>query len=631
MSARIHVLCVDDDPSVRDFLATALERTNDEFDVTTADSGRAGLAILDDVDIDCLISDYEMPGMNGLEFFEAVRDRDPDVPFLLVTGADPGEIARKAIDAGVTDYLRKGTATAQYTVLAHRIENAVEKRRVEARRAAVDRQLERYRSIVENAADPICLFDRNGTITMVNDAAVDWLGDDRERLLGSTIETFLADETAAGASDAPDPVTTAAPPERSRFECTFETEDGRRAGEMSVAPLEIDDEPAGSIGIVRELTRHGERRRERYRDETILETAPFGLFVLDADGTIVWLNDEYLSEFEESEDELLGMAFPTLIERGYYRESTIDQYIEAVRQLLSADTDGKATYKVRFRRPDGDERIYDVHTKLLPLEDGEFAGTVHAFRDITRQERYRRELERQNDRLEQFASLVSHDLRNPLNVAQGHLDPLEEQLDSRHVDELQWSLSRMAELVDGLLQLARQGKTIGEREWLPLAGVARDAWSTVDTGDARLEIDGEMRVYGDDARLRTLFENLFRNSVKHGTDETEPLVVTVGPLAADGESTGDETSRHGFSVEDTGVGLPADTDSLFEFGYTTKPDGTGFGLAIVAEIAEAHGWSVTARNGSAGGARFEITNVTTSDADVGSIPDESDAGTDGSG
>jgi PAS domain S-box-containing protein len=665
MESGIHVLCVDDDPNVCELEATVLERTDERFHVTTAGSGREGLAVLDDdgANIDCIVSDYDMPEMDGLEFLDAARDREPTIPFLLVTGTDPSDIARDAIEAGVTDYLQKGYGTVQYEVLAHRIEQAVEKRRAERARAAADRRLDQYRTLVENAADPMFLLDETGSVTMANDALVDRLGPDRDRLIGSNIERFVTDETFERATDALGDALESETTTGSCFESTFEAEDGsRKICETKITPLVTDDgELAGSAGVVREITRYKERERELSQYETILETAPFGLFVLDADANHVWVNEEYAAGFEEDKDELLELEFPKLVERGYYQEVTIDQYVDDVRKLLSSNNDRElATYNIQFRSADGDERIYDVHTKLLPLEDGEFAGTVHAFRDITQQQHYRNELERQNERLEEFASLISHDLRNPLNVAQGHLDMLDEEFDSQHIDELRWSLSRMEELVDGLLRLARQGKTIGDREWVSLASVAREAWSTVDTGDARLEVDTDIAIYGDEARVRELLENLCRNAVEHSSTSsqrencaddavehsstspdsqprqdavehgsaspasqdavehspvegrdggTDELTVTVSSLEPEQRSTGDETRSSGFYVADSGPGLPDDRESLFEFGYTTSPEGTGFGLAIVEQIAEAHGWHVSAGESRDGGARFEIRGV----------------------
>ncbi|WP_226039520.1 PAS domain S-box protein [Natrinema sp. DC36] len=659
MTGGIHVLCVDDDPDIRELTATVLERRNDDIDVRTARSGRDGLAVFDesaaepDRDVDCVVSDYDMPDMDGLELLVAVRERDPTMPFILFTGKGSETIASEAISAGVTDYLQKGTSD-QYTVLANRIENAVEKRRADRARRESERELEQYRVLVETASDAMYVLDDVGCVTIANAAFCDLLDVDHDRVVGGHISTFISRDSfergvktvrhlysGGGESDC--------------FECTLETHtDEQRVYEANVSVITDDTgEFAGSTAVIRDVTSRKQRERELAQYERIIELAPTALFILDADGSIAWCNDEFADAFAEDKAELLGMSFSELVDRGYYDEQVTTKYAEEVRNLLSSASDcDRAKYQIRFRSTDGAVLVHDAHTKLLPLEDGEFAGTIHAIRDITRRRHYRRELERQNDRLEEFTSLVSHDLRNPLNVAQGHLELLEERTDGQHVDKIRWSLSRMEELVDGLLELARQGKTIGEQEWFPLAPATREAWSTVDTGDARLEIDTDIEIYGDEARIRTLLENLFRNAVEHSStgdrrgsraddtgehdtdgddDETEPVVVTVGSLEADDYATGDDTRPNGFYVEDTGPGLPPDRESLFEFGYTTAADGTGLGLAIVDGIVTAHDWSITARDGSSGGARFEIDGVRTATADADGGPAVDETETDSTG
>lgn len=125
----IRVVHVDDDPDLAALTATFLERENSRFDVETVASASEGLEFLADHDVDCIVSDYDMPGRNGIEFLESVRDHDTEVPFLLYTGKGSEEIASGAISAGVTDYLQKEAGTSQYTVLANRISNAVEQYR----------------------------------------------------------------------------------------------------------------------------------------------------------------------------------------------------------------------------------------------------------------------------------------------------------------------------------------------------------------------------------------------------------------------------------------------------------------------------------------------------------------------
>ena len=228
------------------------------------------------------------------------------------------------------------------------------------------------------------------------------------------------------------------------------------------------------------------------------------------------------------------------------------------------------------------------------------AANVEAAMDRTER---RRELEAQNERLDTFASVVSHDLRNPIGVAKGYLQLARED-DPEALDRIEDALDRMDRLIDTLLTLARSGESIGNPEAVSLPEVATAAWQTVETDDATLEVDIEdgpdATVRADSERLQQLLENLFRNSVEHGSSDSE----------ADEPGVAVRITRlpDGFAVEDDGCGIPEpDREEVFEQGYTTAAEGTGLGLTIVNEIADAHGWEVSVGESEFGGARFEFT------------------------
>ncbi|MFA9515682.1 sensor histidine kinase [Halopenitus sp. H-Gu1] len=207
------------------------------------------------------------------------------------------------------------------------------------------------------------------------------------------------------------------------------------------------------------------------------------------------------------------------------------------------------------------------------------------------------ELERQNDRLEQFASLVSHDLRNPLNVAAGRLEFAQQDCQSDHLDTVDTALKRMETLIDDLLTLARQGEPADDTDRVTLSTTADQAWAVVDTKQATLRTERDLTFTADPDRLQQLFENLFRNSIEHAGED-----VTV--------RTGALPDQSGFYVEDDGPGIPEDDrNGVFTSGYSTTEEGTGLGLAIVSEIVGAHDWAVNLIASKDGGARFEISEV----------------------
>ncbi|SFP80993.1 His Kinase A (phospho-acceptor) domain-containing protein [Halolamina pelagica] len=230
-------------------------------------------------------------------------------------------------------------------------------------------------------------------------------------------------------------------------------------------------------------------------------------------------------------------------------------------------------------------------------------GRTIVLTDVTDREMYREEVERQNERLERFASLVSHDLRNPLNVATGRFELLREEegmaADNPHAEAVDRALTRMDDLIEQILTLAREGNPVDQWDAVSLSSVASSCWKMVETNTAELRVADDLEFKADPTRLQRLFENLFRNAVDHGGPD---VTVTVGALP----------DQEGFYISDDGPGISeSDRDSVFEPGYTTREEGTGFGLAIVDEMVGAHGWEIEVTESDVGGARFEITGVET--------------------
>lgn len=220
------------------------------------------------------------------------------------------------------------------------------------------------------------------------------------------------------------------------------------------------------------------------------------------------------------------------------------------------------------------------------------------------------ELQRQRtaaeiERLDRFASVLAHDLRNPLGVAQGYVDFARQSTDDRNLDTAATALGRMEELIEDILTMVRQGRTVESAEEVRLPSVAEGCWRSVVTGDAELRMDGDIAIRAAPDRLRRLFENLFRNSVEHGStsgrgEPGDGVTVRVGALD-DGA---------GFYVADDGPGIPpSERDSVFERGYSSETEGSGLGLAIVASVARAHDWRIAVTDSADGGTRFEVSDV----------------------
>lgn len=266
MRGAIRVLHVDDEPAFAEMVVEFLEREDDRLTVETATSAAEGLAQVAENEVDCIVSDYDMPDTNGIEFLETVREAYPDLPFILFTGNGSEEVASDAISAGATDYFQKESDTSQYELLATRVRNSVEHRRQE-------RDLARYETIVQAAGDGVYTLDTDGYFTTVNDHIVEQTGYSRGELLGSHVSLLLDDDdVAAGAAairdllaaDAEDAVT---------LEITVHPKAADPIpAELTVALLPPGGgEFRGTVGIARDITARKEREQQLARYETLLK------------------------------------------------------------------------------------------------------------------------------------------------------------------------------------------------------------------------------------------------------------------------------------------------------------------------------------------------------------------------
>ncbi|WP_324661928.1 PAS domain-containing sensor histidine kinase [Haloarcula sediminis] len=328
-----------------------------------------------------------------------------------------------------------------------------------------------------------------------------------------------------------------------------------------------------------------------------LAEADMGVFVLGPDFSVQWVNETAGEYFGIDPSKALGADKASLI------QSEIKHIFEEPERfadtVLSTYEDN--SYVEEFEchvRPGADRRERWLRHQSRPIETGALAGgRVEQYTDISERKERKRELERQNEKLERFTSVVSHDLRNPLLVAAGRLSLAQETGESEHVAEALTAVERGQSLIDDLLTLSRQGDVVGEVEPVDLPSLVDDCWQTVETRTATRTVATEQTVRADRSRLQQILENFIRNAVEHAGPEVE---ITVGDL------------EDGFYVADDGPGVPPRArEDAFTPGVTTTEDGTGFGLAIVEEIVTAHGWQIRLTDSESGGARFEITGVET--------------------
>jgi PAS domain S-box-containing protein len=580
-SESIHILHADDDIDFAEMATAFVEREDDQFEIETASSASDGLTRLADSTFDCVISDYDMPRQNGLEFLKTVREEYPELPFILYTGKGSEEVASDAISAGASDYMQKESGTDHFCVLAERIKTLVERTRAE-------RQRQQLTEAIETAREGIGIIDSDGYHTAVNRAYADAYGTRPSELVGKHWTRLYPENEAEHIRSEVLPTVDEVGYWRGR------TTGLRVDGDTFIQDCVVSATERGeTICAVQDVSDEAESEEQLSRYQALIEVLKDPVYVLDEEGQFDFVNDAFIQKFGYERDELLGNGVSVIKD-----EQAVEQGLNNLRRLLSSDEPDSVYFETEIQSKSGESIPCEDHMTALPYEGDEFDGSVGILRDVSRQkgrERELRELRRQNKRLDEFASVVSHDLRNPLNVVEGNVELLREECDSDRIDRIEQSLTRMSELIDDLLQLSRVGDDTESMESVSLAEIPNTCWQSVETGDATLQTKATRTIQADPSRLAQLFENLMRNAVEHTSQD---VTITVGEVEG------------GFYVEDDGSGIPEDSrDDIFEAGYTTTDEGTGFGLSIVKEVAEAHGWEISIVEGSEGGARFEITTL----------------------
>ena len=277
MPEQIDVLHVDDDPSVLDLTVAFLERELGAVTVTSVTEPAVALDQLEEEMFDCIVSDYDMPGMNGLEFFETLREDHQKIPFVLYTGKGSEEIASQALNAGVTGYFQKG-GPDQLRRLANRVDQAVEEYRM---RAIADR----YSTVIDALGYPVYVVDETGTFEFVNEPFAELTGYDREEIVGSTPELIKGDEAVRKSEERLGEILSSSGPDIQHFAVDIVPKAGEPIpcrDHMAALPYEGEFFD-GSVGILRDVTKERERREELKTKNRALDEAPVGITISDPD------------------------------------------------------------------------------------------------------------------------------------------------------------------------------------------------------------------------------------------------------------------------------------------------------------------------------------------------------------
>ncbi|WP_128477187.1 PAS domain S-box protein [Halorussus pelagicus] len=501
-----------------------------------------------------------------------------------------------------------------------------------------EQQLERYETIVETVEDGIYIVGPDGTFSMVNSSFAELVGYDREQLIGTDPAILYDDETAAEAASLQREIRDGERRSATIEHPLFTADGGSFPAETTFVLRRTETGGHERVGVTRDITErkrfeetltalHGSSRELLPLEtadavaESVLRTTTD---VLGIRGAGIYLYDEEHNELgpaavSEYVTDIFG-DLPTfrpgddaITWRAFADGETIA--IDDLDSELASRDD--APIRSGLWIPLGDHGVLAVVSGAVGAFDADdrtladlLAATAEAALDRVERERerrqHKRELEERNERLDAFASMLAHELRNPLEIAQIYLDMGVESagVESPGGDgdaassfrEVESALDRIEEMIETLLVVTRRGGSVDTTEVVALGEVAREWWDETDP-DGALAVETDREILADPSRLRQLLENLYRNAAEHAGPNVS---VRVGDL------------EDGFYVADDGPGIPAEErEEVFAPGYSTSNVGIGFGLAVVEQLVSAHEWHCELTESESGGARFEFTNVET--------------------
>ena len=624
----IRVLHVDDDASLLEISKTIL-MDMDNFEIEHAICVDEALKKLEKGNYDVVVSDYEMPQKNGLQFLKELREQKYEVPFILFTGKGREEIAIQALNLGANGYFNKqGSPETVYGELAHGIRFIVENSRA---KQALQKSESKFKAYIENSPVAIFVANAEANYEYVNNAACKLLGYSKEELLRMSI---------------PQIVYKLEPNSRLvSFEKTKETGYAftevalkSKGGDPVYVKINSIKLPDGKLlAYCENTTEHKKiddqlKKNEKHLRE-IISNAPIGIATSDSHMYFLSANVKFCNILGYSEDELRKLTFKDITVSGDVQESILN-----MEKLCSGEIDFFSQEKQYIRK---DNSIIDGRVTVSTIRDkvGKPTLFIAQMEDITerkktqqmlvRSERKLREysqhlkdmvdlrtiqLKDANERLvksERFAAIgelagmVGHDLRNPLAGIKNATyflkkkgSALSEEQTRAMLENIEKGIDHSDKIINDLLEYA--GEIHLKPYSVPAYNILENILCMIKVPEAVKiinEIPNNLNIRVDQNKVERVFINLIKNAID--------AMPKGGTITIKCKQTKDSAE---ISFADTGTGIPDEVlPKLFNPLFTTKAQGMGFGLAICKRVVEAHGGTITVETARGKGTTFKVT------------------------
>ncbi len=631
LSKRIRILLVDDEVSFLEMSKIFLHRINPSFIINTSTSAINALTVLKSVDYDVIVSDYQMPLMNGLQFLEKIRKQNINDPFIMLTGKGREEVAIKALNLGANRYLQKGGDPAsQYKILAKAVMDEVEYRDAELALLASEEQ---YRNLYTTAL--VGLFRihlKSGRILQINKIAANMFGySSVDELLKR--ETYVSDQltreqrsylykqlmTSKGFND---------------YETQITRPDG---GLMHVSvSAKLYPDTGYFEGMIKDITKRKETQERLEQSEAryrkFFEESPVSLWEEDFSEVRSHINkrrdtgiDDFRSYFDEHPEEIRKCASLVKIidinqaALNLYKARTkeelfgnlenifIEESYETFKEELISLTEGKTEFMgiSPGKNLKGEEISFELYYSIGEGHEKTWSRILISIIDVTERKRTEKALEKSKDRERVLHTLLRHDLGNNLTKINGYLDLICYSDISKEIrnsvekasiicNESSQLLTKITRLID--IEIEEETSKVDVGKYLRRAIIKNQ----VKAEEKNISIEyheASFLVIGG-SLLEELFYNLIENSIKHSKCTKIRIQVKV--------EEGENKVR--IIIEDDGVEVPFELrDKIFSSDNPQDElNGIGLGTYLIRKIAERYNGKVLARKSELGGARFDL-------------------------
>jgi PAS domain S-box-containing protein len=600
----IKLLHVDDEEFQLEAVKEMIKDYDPFIDVKSTTSPIEALKLLENEYFDCIVTDFKMPDINGIEFSKRVRAKK-NLPIILYTGQGSEEVAEAAFVAGVNDYIKKEMDPHHYHILAKRIRDLVEKSQIE----------NLYINVVEDAREAIAIiiFDK---IVYSNNALAELLGEKKvDDVIGKSFLEYIPPQEREHIKNNIMDIQISG--EISQYYQTIIKRRGgnKIAAEISVSMINFRGRKA-ILNFVRDVSEHRKLEdkirssEEKFRN--MVNLAPDGIALTNLNGEVTWINPSLRKILGFPEDEIIGkffLSFGSMKASQYYRNVRVFQ------DLSSGLT--VPPFEFQWKKKDDKIGYGEAHLSLVKL--GNEGQEVLVFtRDVTRRNKIKEELEGYSKELEhlvqqktsnlidsekmiaagKLTNLIAQDLRGPLTTINNAVKGIQNNSEDKEI-----LMRRINEAINASVQILNEMRTktryiplqVEEKEIQHLISEAINATPIPPKINLILDIENVKTLF-DFIQMRRVIQNLIENSLDAMSGKGE---ISISAKITDGMLK--------IAIADTGPGMKEEVIvNLFKPFYTTKPGHSGLGLSYSKRVVESHGGKLEVRSSVGNGTTISI-------------------------